>query len=351
MPPGTYRFFLALIVFFGHTRFNIFNFTDTNTGLMAVISFFVVSGFIMARVLDTVYVGHIGHFAINRTLRIYPVMTAATLLSLAAILIHGNFTVWPVTIDGWSPNDAMRSLSLIAGFPYRVWKVVPPGWTIHIEVCFYAAITVGYALCDRLSQRSIAIRWYCMGWLAVYLAISCTINTRFENATGFIPFFVLGISIHRLTFGLLSRAEWATAALAFILSMNSILHWNNVENLSIFTPISEIEQWFPTVRIPGSLIGFPVMLALFVVSLYVEIPKRWRRADRILGDLTYPMYATHFLVCAIIGALVPIASPFMMTIAQLPAVLAVAYLVNLYIERPLYPLRDAFRGVPRQTAS
>ena len=79
MPPGTYRFLLALIVFFSHTRLNVFDFTNTSTGFIAVICFFVVSGFIIARVLDTVYVGNVGHFVVNRALRIYPVMTAATI--------------------------------------------------------------------------------------------------------------------------------------------------------------------------------------------------------------------------------------------------------------------------------
>jgi peptidoglycan/LPS O-acetylase OafA/YrhL len=345
MPPGTYRFLLALIVFFSHTRLNVFDFTNTSTGFIAVICFFVVSGFIIARVLDTVYVGNVGHFVVNRALRIYPVMTAATILSILAVLVHGSFVTWPITMENWTWIDAAKSLSLIAGFPYRVWKVVPPGWTIHIEVCFYAAIAIGYAICDRLSWRSTAVRWYCLTWLAIYLAISCAMNTRFENATGFIPFFVLGVAIHRSTFAFSGRSELVLLALAFAFSMNAILHWNNVENLSIFTPWSDIEPWFPTVRIPGNLIAFPAMLALLVVLVHVDIPKRWRRADRLLGDLTYPMYATHFLVCAIVGAWMPNLSAFATDAVQLPAVLLTACLVNRYVERPLYPIRDAFRGV------
>ena len=159
-------------------------------------------------------------------------------------------------MENWTWIDAAKSLSLIAGFPYRVWKVVPPGWTIHIEVCFYAAIAIGYAICDRLSWRSTAVRWYCLTWLAIYLAISCAMNTRFENATGFIPFFVLGVAIHRSTFGFSGRSELVLLALAFAFSMNAILHWNNVENLSIFTPWSDIEPWFPAVAYRGILLPF-----------------------------------------------------------------------------------------------
>jgi peptidoglycan/LPS O-acetylase OafA/YrhL len=172
-------------------------------------------------------------------------------------------------------------------------------------------------------------------------------NTLFENATGFIPFFVLGVAIHRVTFGLVSRSELIMLVLAFGLSLNSVLHWNNVESLSIFTPLSEIMIWFPTVRIPGNLIWFVVMLAIFFASLQVRMPRTLRRIDSFLGDLTYPMYATRFIVCAVIGACMPNASPLESVIAQLPAYLLVAYLLHQWLERPLYPLRDAFRGAHR----
>jgi peptidoglycan/LPS O-acetylase OafA/YrhL len=252
--------------------------------------------------------------------------------------------MWPITTEGWSWIDGVKSLSLIAAFPYRVWKVVPPGWTIHIEVCFYAAIAIGYALCDRLTFRSTAVRWYCFAWLAVYVAISCSVSTRFENATGFIPFFVVGIALHRLTMGSRGFGEVALLVAASILSMNSILHWNNVENLSIFAPWAEVSRTFPTVRTPATMIAMPIMVLLLFWSLNVEIPKEWRRVDRLLGDLTYPMYATHFLVLAVVGSLFPSLSGKLQEVIQLPAVLVFAYLINCYLERPLYPLRDRFRG-------
>jgi peptidoglycan/LPS O-acetylase OafA/YrhL len=349
MPLGAYRFLLALIVFFSHVQLNAFDFTNSSTGFVAVICFFVVSGFIIARVLDTVYVSNVWHFLINRTLRIYPVMWAATALSLLAVAIHGNFLSPPVTVADWTLEDAVQSFSLLGAFPYRVWKVVPTGWTIHIEVCFYIAIALGYAAFGRLPVqfRSSAIRWYCFAWLAIYLAISCAANVRFENAAGFIPFFVLGVAIHRLMLGLSGRAEWTMFWLAFLLSLNSILHWNNVENLSIFTPWADIQPWFRTVRIPGNLVWFPIMLAIFIASLQIDIPARLRRIDAFLGDLTYPMYASHLLVCAIVIDAMPSASPLATTAVQLLASLIAAYLLNRWLEQPLYPLRDAFRGRSR----
>jgi peptidoglycan/LPS O-acetylase OafA/YrhL len=88
-PLGVYRFLLALIVF--DVRCNAFDFTNGSTGYVVVICFFVVSGSIIARVLDTIYVGPRLAPRDQLTLRIYPVMWAATIISLAAIAIHGNF--------------------------------------------------------------------------------------------------------------------------------------------------------------------------------------------------------------------------------------------------------------------
>jgi peptidoglycan/LPS O-acetylase OafA/YrhL len=104
---------------------------------------------------------------------------------------------------------------------------------------------------------------------------------------------------------------------------------------------------FDTVHQPMNMVGFTAMLALLVAILWFGVPASLRGVDRFLGDITYPLYASHFLVCAIVGAMMPQATALATDAARLPACLAAAYLVNRWIERPLYPLRDRFRGVPR----
>jgi peptidoglycan/LPS O-acetylase OafA/YrhL len=85
---GTVRTVLALLVALSHMAW-----ADTATqhpltggAMMAVNLFFIISGFYMALILRTKYVGDVRAFYVARALRLYPLYWVVVVVSL--ILIH-----------------------------------------------------------------------------------------------------------------------------------------------------------------------------------------------------------------------------------------------------------------------
>jgi peptidoglycan/LPS O-acetylase OafA/YrhL len=86
---GTFRFSLALIVFWSHIAPRPFQFLYENThGLIAVMMFFMVSGYLISNALETFYVGRVRDFAINRFLRIYPCYWIVFAVSVGVSLFY-----------------------------------------------------------------------------------------------------------------------------------------------------------------------------------------------------------------------------------------------------------------------
>jgi peptidoglycan/LPS O-acetylase OafA/YrhL len=68
---GTLRFVLAIVVALSHTGTV---FLGYNTGVVAVVSFFMISGYVMALLIEKHYgsVGRVGHFYLDRAARLFP---------------------------------------------------------------------------------------------------------------------------------------------------------------------------------------------------------------------------------------------------------------------------------------
>ncbi len=103
LPMGTLRFLLALVVAYGHFAVPL----SFPTSDIAVQSFFVISGFYMALVLNEKYgPGSYWLFISNRLLRLWPAYFVVLILSLAAA-------------DNWKPIAALDGSILPSLRPHR----------------------------------------------------------------------------------------------------------------------------------------------------------------------------------------------------------------------------------------
>lgn len=110
---GAWRLMLAFEVVIFHL------FMIPIIGPYAVISFFVLSGFLMTTIMQKTY-GYtakgMGVFALNRLLRLYPNLWFACLVTIGAILVFGATTMeafhrgMTMPDNGW---DWFQNLSLI----------------------------------------------------------------------------------------------------------------------------------------------------------------------------------------------------------------------------------------------
>jgi peptidoglycan/LPS O-acetylase OafA/YrhL len=104
-------------------------------------------------------------------------------------------------------------------------------------------------------------------------------------------------------------------------------------------------------------IGFYVSLllsALLTASLMTidpgQIPEKWRRVDDTLGDLSYPVFLTHFNVAILLSMFFqfdPVADgPLFFALSIIP-VLLVSWGLHISVERLMEPTRDSIRARAR----
>ena len=139
---GLFRYVLALMVVFSHLSPEILWWQGT----YAVTCFYVISGYLMSKILNEVYVGKrwFLRYGINRCLRIFPAYLVTLLLTLSAIALYPQvaniqFNAY-MTLDevmsvptgfwGWAEN-----LSLLYVGDGKL--TVSQSWSLRVEIVFY----------------------------------------------------------------------------------------------------------------------------------------------------------------------------------------------------------------------
>ncbi len=162
-----YRLILALAVVQAHLWHN----GPPWIAWQAVFSFYVVSGFLMTMILNERYgfsPGGFIRFAINRALRLFPVyliVLAATVLIIVTIgpvnAINGAMDL-PNSVGEWMANLFIVGLSGITHDPGR--RLVPPAWSLAIEIVCYLVLALGAARSPRTLAVMLGLGILVSGW-------------------------------------------------------------------------------------------------------------------------------------------------------------------------------------------
>jgi peptidoglycan/LPS O-acetylase OafA/YrhL len=340
---GLVRFLLALCVFAGHDEVLPLALLD---GTMAVRGFFVISGFYMAFILNEKYgPGRELLFYSNRALRLLPPYLLVLFIALAALLLldahpfSARAKFVSALQDPWtalviagsnllilgqdllflasiSPSDAALSWSWGESLDPGAWRLMllPQGWSLALELAFYACAPLlvrrSPATLALIAGASLLLHW---GMLASDPRLDLFAR-RFLPAELFL--FLLGAMSYRLlpwakTRSWAQAAGWAgTAGFAVIITMAPFMERAHAVSLLV------------------------VWLALGIPFLHVLSGRS--RLDKMLGDLSYPLYLVHFTVIAVAQALWDVPSPTLVLAAGLGA----AVLLLLTVDRPLDALRQ-----------
>lgn len=257
-----------------------------NVGNFGVVLFFLVSGFI---VTHTGFSERPRQYAVKRLLRIYPMLVFAVLLSAVLFTIG----LHPLsTGDGTAvtPGSLLANASLANYLMAPRVVLVNVGWTLIIEVLFYALLLVALPLLRRAVWPVIA------GELALVAAVLAT--SHLGGATygllavnvGYLPALLLG----QLIWAAWSRriSVWACAALGVVAAAEYV--WAGTPGMG--------RQ--PTVY------HYNVVLALglvvFLIGLLAERKLRPGKLIRYLADRSYSLYLLHALLAiALMNVLYP----------------------------------------------
>jgi peptidoglycan/LPS O-acetylase OafA/YrhL len=330
---GTLRLLLALSVAYGHLAKPL----SFPTSDVAVQSFFVISGFYMALVLNEKYgPGSYWLFVSNRLLRLWPAYVVVLILSLA---IAGNWQ--PIFALDWSDIAFfVGSQILIVGqdlylflfvsngtlaftahytdvsTPLYTFAPIPQAWTLGLEIYFYL-------LAPFLVRRG-------PSFIAMVIAASVVLRMLLQWAFGLsgqpwsFRFFPSEIALFMA--GSLGYYVYASKHAAQRKLAKTLL---SLAAASLFVALA-INRWDGISRLASLS-----LLALVIVGVprLFEMTKSiaW---DKYIGELSYPLYICHFLF----GWMM---MPSTFAGAYLALLLSLAASVALYhlIDRPV----DAWR--------
>lgn len=334
---GMLRCFLALTVLDWHYRFSdsaIFPFSFS-----AVICFYIISGFYMSLVINEKYktsVQGLAKFYANRALRLYPI-NIAILAAFAFIAYWGVLPQREPFIFGSQMPAVERVLSILNQVlivPDVLWQNVRlhPGansllfgqlYTVGLEIIFYALAP--FIVTQRL--RLVLL------FTAVATALHFCLHVvglpsrpwQYEFFPGILIFFLLGSLAYR---GLL------------VLRTFHYPKWRGYLMLPVFLAYCFWVHSASTAQFTNNtkVFGLYILTTLMIPFLF-EASKsaRW---DQAIGDLSYPLYAVHYLIgFAIVGLPGTGSAEENMKVLWLTLTASVALV--LMIEKPIDRLRAA----------
>jgi peptidoglycan/LPS O-acetylase OafA/YrhL len=312
---GLIRFLLAAAVVITHSR-PVFGLTLTG-GLVSVQAFFIISGFYMALILKEKYTGLGAYktFLVNRFLRLYPgyyiVMLAYSLPLVVVLIQHRNFgpfnayaeyanelpfssLLFPIfanlAIFGQdvimflkfsSDSHALQFTTTFWTSTPRVHQflVLPQAWSLAIELTFYLLVPFIVRLKTiyliGLTGVSLLLRLFMFSVLGL--------NT--DPWTG--RFFPTELAL--FLFGVLSYRLGSGYRLLKIPTIVPKIAFYSCVLLIVFFPQVQLNEWI-----------FYAYLILAIPMIFDWTKKN--RFDRIIGDLSYPIYISHLLVLWVLAA-------------------------------------------------
>lgn len=301
---GVLRMFLALSVLNSHFRFS--NSIILINPFVAVCCFFIISGFYMSLVLCEKYRGAVGRFYLNRALRLYPVnIVILVAFGIAACVDLVDPLAFAMTqplqpFAAFSPHMEMAlsdRLLVFANqalmFPSVIWQnLTLQPFPSHNVLVFGQMYTVGlevmfYAIAPFIVMRGIRVLlvWSILA-IGVHFALGFAgLSPRpwqYEFFPGIMVFFLLGSLSYRI---LLIIRDWQYP------------RWIGYLALPIFFAYCPWPDKH-AVTAEFAIDGLYVLAAVLIPFLFEAC--RESRWDRYIGDLSYPVYASQYLIAFVL---------------------------------------------------
>jgi peptidoglycan/LPS O-acetylase OafA/YrhL len=283
---GTFRYLLAGMVVLTH----LWPAQTMYWGVYAVFCFYLVSGYLVTLVLDRTYpytADGMARYAANRALRIYPLYLLLCLVGLALIRALPEVAVgtndkltWPASLQQW-----LSSL-LIFGELHSEQALVPPAWSLNIELVYYVLMAV---LLSR--RRGVVTTWFvvsCIYTVLLVVANPMNLTTRYSEIAGASLPFAFGALLYTQRARLAWIPTWTAPITALLFVVNAALA-------------------------PHAVLGSPALLHFYLSLLLggallvalarlrpADLPRWYARLDRLGGDLSYPIFLCHFHVAVLV---------------------------------------------------
>jgi len=328
---GIVRFILALSVMVDHTR-PIFGYSLIG-GNISVNSFFIISGFYMAFILNEKYVGENSSYRLfitNRFLRIYPIYWLTLFFTI--LISWSSFVSYE-----HSHNMVISLVKNIALFPtidYAFYQTKTYGglfvyasWTLGLEFTFYL-------LAPFIVRKKLPL-------IILLFIVSILLRYHFTHPMRFpyqldrfyvtvMIYFVLGI----LSYKLYRYINKLKINYRYIISVCVIVVFLNVFYKYLPLPFRNLGGH-------GMLVQWEYYLVMAVSTPFLFIFSRIIKFDRVIGELSYPIYITHALIIEVLGKIHFDMNNNINKILAILITIVTAVLLNKYIAAPIEKYRQA----------
>lgn len=336
---------------------------------LSLAAFFVLSGYLIARPFLRSYVlgtrrPSVRRFARNRVLRIVPAFVLIAALVLLRFGLDGAISPTPDNPSGTAPPSSWWQVLSIFTFTqsYTGGSATLPigqGWSLDVEVAFYASIPIAAAIAYRLAaplRTPQARALWALGVIAVLFLASIYLRQFNDNTLAtlaspplIIYAFLPGVALAVLEpfavpyfHGRPRRARRFAWAMAVIAALCWVIyaHWDfNVETTAIHHAVGRRS-------LMSAIFGAVLLAGLIALQLGGERAPRWldNRATNWLGERSYAFYLLHiwvfFELIRIVGADAGTATLWVvMVTVGFPLTLLLAALSWRWVESPFLERR------------
>ncbi|MDO7899101.1 acyltransferase [Pseudomonas sp. K18] len=318
MRVGVYRLLLALLVAISHMGVTFMGF---NPGVVAVVSFLIISGFVMTSLIERNYnaVGRIGLFYLDRLLRLYPQFLLYFVMSCVVIhfLLPGTPQAQALTLENIATSLPILPLGFYM-FGITVPEILPPAWSLGLEMCFY--LLIPFLILHR--RRGIAFAVSVTVFMVATLGYINTDLYGYRLLPGVLFIFLCGSYLYRAR----AKGLWM-AAITTIIAASMFV--------AIVIGVIPRRPFNAEVTL-GIALGLP---AVFLLGRL-----KYHRLDELLGNISYGVFLNHFVVMYVLRAFWPVAYSNLMITAVLVLSFALSGVSYYGVERPALKLRHALRA-------
>lgn len=315
---GAFRLLLAVLVAVSHMGKT---FVGLNPGVVAVISFLIISGFVMTSLIERNYKApeKVGLFYLDRALRLYPQFLFYFVASCLVIyfLLPGTPQAAELTFKTIASSLPMVPLGFYM-FGAAGVEILPPAWSLGLEMCFY--LVIPFLIIYR--ARGLAFALSAAVFMAACLGFINTDLYGYRLLPGVLFMFLCGSYLYKpQAKGLAIAAGTAVAAaLVFVAIMAGLIE----------------RRPFNAEVTAGIALGVPAVFLLTKLKFH--------RIDEFLGNISYGVFLNHFVVMYFLRGFWPVAYDSHIVAAVLLLSFLLSGVSYYYVERPALKLRHALRA-------
>jgi peptidoglycan/LPS O-acetylase OafA/YrhL len=319
---GAYRLLLAVLVAISHMGKT---FAGLNPGVIAVISFLIISGFVMTSLIERNYPEprKIGLFYVDRALRLYPQFLVYFVASCLVVylLLPGTPQAAELTLKTLSTSLLMLPLGYYM-FGVGGTEILPPGWSLGLEMSFY--LLIPFLLIFKAQGVAFAVS------VGIFL-LACLgfINTDiygYRLLPGVLFIFLCGCYLYQRNLRAMVVVT-GTAVAAGLLFVAIMLGW--IERRPFNAEVTL-----------GIAVGIPLV--------YLLTRLKFHRMDEFLGNISYGVFLNHFVVMYLLRGFWPVAYDANVVGAVLALSFACSGVTYYCVERPALKLRHHLRRGTKQ---